>query len=134
MDNDRIGPYSTCFVISALKYGINNDAPSTRPSWAHYSHISIYQELECLLQSNNHAGGLLDSKDLANDARPSSFSTLGKLLLYILSILRRNNFLARLGMIHHRIGVGEEMVEGIVEDAGTDEGVDIADGETVFIC
>ena len=45
--------------------------------------------------------------------------------------MRRNDLLAGLGMIHLRLGVGEEVVKGIVEDAGGDERVDIADGETV---
>jgi len=45
--------------------------------------------------------------------------------------VRGDDLLARLGMIHLRLGVGEEMVEGIVEDAGGDKRVDIADSETV---
>lgn len=54
-------------------------------------------------------------------------------LCYILRILRRDDFFARLGVVHDGIGVWEEAIEGPVKDTGSDEGVYVADGETVRV-
>lgn len=50
--------------------------------------------------------------------------------LDILGILRSNDLLACLRVIHDGLGVREKLVEAPVEEAGGDEGVDIADIET----
>ncbi len=51
-------------------------------------------------------------------------------LLDVLGVVGRNGVLARLGVVHDGVGVREEAVEAPVEDAGGDEGVDVADVET----
>jgi hypothetical protein len=47
----------------------------------------------------------------------------------IFGVVSGNNFLARLRVVHNGVGVWEEFIEGPVEKASGDEGVDIADGE-----
>ncbi len=51
-------------------------------------------------------------------------------LLNILGVVGRNDVLTRLGVVHDGLGVRGEAIEGPIEDAGGDEGVDIADVET----
>ena len=51
----------------------------------------------------------------------------------ILGVIGRNDVLARLGVVHEGVGVRDEAIEGPVEDAGGDEGVDIADVETARV-
>jgi hypothetical protein len=51
------------------------------------------------------------------------------LLLNILGIVGSNDILARLGVVHHGVVVREEAVETPVEDAGGDEGVEVADAK-----
>ena len=76
--------------------------------------------------------GPLNLKDLSNDTCPSLGPSRAT-LLHIFGVVGRNNVLARLGMIHYRLGVREESIEGPVEDAGGDEGVHIADVETAGV-
>lgn len=52
-------------------------------------------------------------------------------LLHILRVLRRNDLLARFGVVHNRVVVRGEAVEEPVEDACGDERVYVADGEPV---
>ena len=54
-------------------------------------------------------------------------------LLDILGVLGRDDVLARIGVVHDGVGVREEAVEAPVEDAGGDEGVDVADVETAQV-
>ena len=51
----------------------------------------------------------------------------------ILGVVGRNDVLARLGVVHDGLGVREEAIEAPVEDAGGDEGVDIANVEPVQV-
>lgn len=49
----------------------------------------------------------------------------------VLGIVRCDYLLARVGIVHDRLSVGEESVEQPVEDARGEERVDIADREAV---
>ena len=69
-------------------------------------------------------------EELRNHTRPP-FSTTGTAFLNILGVVGRNDILARLGVVHDGVGVREEAIEAPVEDPGSDEGVDVADAETV---
>ncbi len=46
-------------------------------------------------------------------------------------IIRRDDLLASLGMIHHRLVVREESIEEPVEDASSEERVDVANRKPV---
>jgi hypothetical protein len=72
----------------------------------------------------------LNLEELSNHTWPP-FSTASATFLNILSVVGRNDVLARLGVVHDGVGVWEETVEAPVEDAGGDEGVDVADAEPV---
>jgi len=74
----------------------------------------------------------LNFKELGNHTRPP-FNSTGATLLNILGVVGRNDFLARLGVVHDGFGVREESIEAPVEDAGSDEGVDVADIETAQV-
>jgi hypothetical protein len=74
----------------------------------------------------------LNLKDLSNDTRPPISPTRAT-LLNIFGVVGRNDVLARLGVVHDRLGVREKSIEAPVEDAGGDEGVDIADIETTQV-
>jgi hypothetical protein len=73
----------------------------------------------------------LNLEDLSNNTRPPLSVTCAT-YLNILGVIRCNNFLARLGVVHNRLGVREKSIEAPVEDAGGYEGVDIADVEEVL--
>jgi hypothetical protein len=74
----------------------------------------------------------LNLEHLNNDTR-LPLSPTGAALLNILGVVGRNDVLARLGVVHDRLGVREEAIEAPVEDAGGDEGVDVADIETAQV-
>jgi hypothetical protein len=74
----------------------------------------------------------LNLENLLDDARPPlsvTRATLGN----VLCVLGRNDFLASLGVVHYRLLVREKPVETNVEDAGGDEGVEIANVETAQV-
>lgn len=50
----------------------------------------------------------------------------------VLGVIRGDDVLARLCVIHLRLPVREEAVEDPVEDASCDERVDVADGEQML--
>ena len=58
------------------------------------------------------------------------FSPTRPTLRNILGVVGRNFVLARLGVVHDGLDVREEAIEAPVEDAGGDEGIDVADVET----
>lgn len=70
----------------------------------------------------------LNFEELSNHTRPPLNPT-GATLLNILGVVGRNDVLTRLGVVHDGLGVREEAIEAPVEDAGGDEGVDVADVE-----
>jgi hypothetical protein len=74
----------------------------------------------------------LNLKDLRDDALLSLSSALAT-LLKVLRIIGRNDVLSRLGMIQHGLSMWGNLVEGVVEDTGSNEGIDIADVETVML-
>lgn len=74
----------------------------------------------------------LNFKDARNDTLPPLIPTREP-LLHILSVVGRNDILARLGVIHYGLGVREKAVETPIEDAGGDEGVNVADVETAQV-
>ena len=73
----------------------------------------------------------LNFEELGNHTRPPLRAT-DTAFLNILGVVGRDDVLARLRVVHDGLGVREETVEAPVEDAGRDEGVDVADAETVF--
>ena len=73
----------------------------------------------------------LNFEELGNHTRPP-FRATDTAFLDILGVVGRDDVLARLRVVHDGLGVREETVEAPVEDAGRDEGVDVADAETVF--
>jgi hypothetical protein len=72
----------------------------------------------------------LNLEDLSNDTRPA-LSAARATRLDVLGVVGGDDVLARLRVVHDGLGVREEAVEGPVEEAGGDEGVDVADGEAV---
>ena len=74
----------------------------------------------------------LNLEDLSNDTRPTPNPTRAA-LLNIFGVVGRNDVLACLGVVHDGLGVREKSIEAPVEDAGGDEGVDIADIETAQV-
>jgi hypothetical protein len=57
----------------------------------------------------------------------------GATLLNILHVIGRNNVFASLRVVHKGVAVREEAIEKPIEDAGGDEGVDVADVEPVQV-
>ena len=74
----------------------------------------------------------LNLEDLSNDTRPTLSPTRAT-LFNIFGVVGRNDVFACLGVVHNGLGVREESIETPVEDAGGDEGVDIADVETAQV-
>jgi hypothetical protein len=74
----------------------------------------------------------LNLEDLSSDTGSPLSSTRAS-LLHILGVVGRDDVLARLGVVHDGLGMREEAVEAPVEDAGGDEGVDVADAETAQV-
>jgi hypothetical protein len=74
----------------------------------------------------------LNFEDLSSDTRPPSSPTRAT-HLDIFGVGGRNNILARLSMVHDGLGVREKLIKAPVEDAGGDEGVDIADVVTADV-
>jgi hypothetical protein len=70
----------------------------------------------------------LNLEDLSNETLPPLSAPL-----HILSVVGRNDVLARLGMVHDGLGVRKKFIEAPVEDAGCEEGVDVSDAETVQV-
>ena len=56
---------------------------------------------------------------------------LRQLPLHILHVLSCDNFVACVGVVHHRFGMREEVVQSIVEDTSDHKGVDVANCEAV---
>lgn len=54
---------------------------------------------------------------------------LRALELQVPSVVRGDDLLPGLGVVEHGVCVREEAVEGVVEDGGREEGVDVADVE-----
>ena len=81
---------------------------------------------ETVVARNNNP---LNFEELGDHTRPALGAT-DATLLDVLCVVGRDDVLARLGVVHDGLGVREEAVEAPVEDAGGDEGVDIADVET----
>ncbi len=79
------------------------------------------------LKSVSHAR-TLNLKDPSNDTPPPLSTPLN-----ILSVVGRNDVLARLSVIHDGLVVREKSIEDPVEDAGGDEGVYIPDTETAQV-
>jgi len=63
----------------------------------------------------------------------SPLTPAGTTLLEILGVVRRDDFFARLRVVHLGVVVWEEAIETPVEDAGSEEGVGVADVKTVQI-
>ncbi len=74
----------------------------------------------------------LNLEELSNYTRPPLGPTRAT-LLNILGVVGCHDVLACLGVVHDGLGVREEAVEAPVEDAGGDEGVDVADVETAQV-
>jgi hypothetical protein len=74
----------------------------------------------------------LNLEDLSNDTWPPLNITCAT-LLNIFGVVGRNNVLPCLGVVHHGLLVREKFIEAPIEEAGSNERVDIADGETVQI-
>jgi hypothetical protein len=83
------------------------------------------------VQKRSHARPL-NLEDLSNDTRPPLSPTRAT-LLNVFGVVGRNDVLARLGVVHDGLGVREKSIEGPVEEAGGDEGVDIADVKTAQV-
>lgn len=86
---------------------------------------------EKIVPKRNH-GKPLDRKDTSSDTR-SPLSPICATLLYIFGVIGRNDVFARLGVVHDGLGVWEEFIEAPVEEAGGNEGVDVADAETAQV-
>ena len=71
----------------------------------------------------------LHLEDLSNNIPPPP-SPIRATLLNIFGVVSRNYVLARLGVVHNGLGVWEKSIKAPIEDAGRDEGVEIADIET----
>lgn len=108
--------------------------PSTRPgplrSYLHRPSRSP-STLQKTVPKRSHARPL-NLEDLSNDTRPPLSPTRAT-LLNIFGVVGRNDVLARLGVVHDGLGVREKSIEAPVEDAGGNEGVDIADVETAQV-
>jgi len=103
------------------------------PAPTRYDHTSIDRTpstLQRIVQKRSHAKPL-NLEYLSNDTRPTLSPTRAA-PLNIFSVVGRNDVLARLGVVHDGLGVREKSIEAPVEDAGGDEGVDIADVEKVL--
>lgn len=77
---------------------------------------------------------VLHCRDALVHLNPKYFiveTPLPRAMLHVLGIVSRNKFLACLGMVEHRLGVRKETVEDPVEDASSDERVDVTNAETV---
>jgi len=74
---------------------------------------------------------LLNLEDLSNDTRPSATKTFAT-RLNIFGVLGRNNVLACVSVLQDGLVVWEEFIEAPIEDTGSDEGVDIANGEKML--
>lgn len=72
----------------------------------------------------------LNFEELSNHTRPSLIPT-DATLLDILSVVGGDDVLACLRVVHDRLSVRKEAIEAPVEEASGDEGVDIANIETV---
>jgi len=86
--------------------------------------------LKKIVLKRSHAKPL-NLKDLSSDTLPTPSQTRAA-LLNIFGVVGRNDVLACLGVVHDGLGVREKSIEAPVEDAGGDEGVDIADIEKVL--
>jgi len=103
------------------------------PASARYDHTSIDRApstLQTIVLKRSHAKPL-NLEDLSNDTLPTLSPTRAT-LLNIFGVVGRNDVLARLGVVHDGLGVREKSIEAPVEDAGGNEGVDIADIEKVL--
>ena len=114
--------------------GSNEGCPSTRPGPLR-SHLHGPSRSPSTLQKivpKRSRARPLNLEELSNHTRPPLSPTLAT-LLNILGVLSRNDVLARDGVVHDGLGVREEAIEAPVEDAGGDEGVDVADVETAQV-
>lgn len=69
----------------------------------------------------------------SGDQTGPPFNTAGTTFVNVLGVVGRNDVLACLGVVHLRLGMGEEAVKAPVEDACGDEGVEVADAETIQV-
>lgn len=73
---------------------------------------------------------ILNFEEPSNHTRPPLNST-GATLLNILGVVGGNDIFTSLGMVHHGRMMREKAIEDPIEDAGSNEGVDIANSETI---
>jgi hypothetical protein len=69
---------------------------------------------------------------MTDDTRSPVSPTRAK-LLNIFRVIGRNDVLARLGVVHDRLGVWEKFIEAPVENTSGDERVDITNIETARV-
>jgi len=74
----------------------------------------------------------LNLEDLSDDTLPTPSQTRAT-ILKIFGVVGCNDVLARLGVVHDGLCVREKSIEAPVEDAGSDERVDIPDVETAQV-
>ena len=113
---------------------VTKDAPSSRPGPLR-SHLHRPTRSPSTLQKivpKRSRARPLKLEELSDHTRPP-LSPAGATLLNILGVVGRNDVLARLGVVHDGLGVRDEAIEAPVEDAGGDEGVDVADVETAQV-
>ena len=89
----------------------------------------MLQRVSCRRSESEGEKLYSDLEECSNHTR-FPLGPTGPTLVHIFGVLGRNNVLARFGVVHDGLGVGKEAVEAPVEDAGGDEGVDVADVET----
>jgi hypothetical protein len=87
--------------------------------------------LQKIVPKRSHARPL-NLERLSNDTRPALTQTRTT-HLNIFGVVGCNDLLTSLRVVHDGLGVREKSIEAPVEDAGRDEGVDIANGETAQV-
>lgn len=74
-----------------------------------------------------------DLKSASNNARLASLIPARPALVDVLRVLSRNDLLASVGILHPRIFVWEEAIDQPVDNASSEERVDVANGESLVI-
>ena len=123
--NHYIHSFPRSLYLSTRTFHLGSNQRSASTSSSHTPSPQNILNLSSSKKENN-----LDLKDLHSKTRPA-LSAARATRLDVLGVVGGDDVLARLRVVHDGLGVREEAVEGPVEEAGGDEGVDVADGEAV---
>jgi hypothetical protein len=122
---------SLCKCARSCAVVIKDGLPPVPARYDHTSMDRAPSTFKKIVLKRSHAKPL-NLKDLSSDTLPTPSQTRAA-PLNIFGVVGRNDVLARLGVVHDGLGVREKSIEAPVEDAGGDEGVDIADVETAQV-